>query len=78
VSVDGGCNPQYLGGCDQENRGLRPAWANSLRDFHLQNNQSKMDWRRASSSREPALQAWSPEFTLGDLSSQIEALLGWH
>jgi hypothetical protein len=29
---------------------------------HLQNNQSKLDWRRGSSSREPALQVWSPEF----------------
>jgi hypothetical protein len=28
----------------------------------LQNNQSKMDWKCGSSSREPALQTWSPEF----------------
>jgi hypothetical protein len=29
---------------------------------HLQNNQSKMDWRHDSSSRVPVLQARSPEF----------------
>jgi hypothetical protein len=29
---------------------------------HLQNNQSRMDWRCGSSSRTPALQAQSPEF----------------
>jgi hypothetical protein len=29
---------------------------------HLQNNQSKMDWRFGSSSRVPTLQVWSPEF----------------
>jgi hypothetical protein len=23
------CNPSYLGGRDQENLGLKPAWANS-------------------------------------------------
>jgi hypothetical protein len=32
--------------------------------LHLQNNQSKMNWRYGSSSRAPALQAWSPEFKL--------------
>jgi hypothetical protein len=31
-------------------------------DSHLQNNQSKMGWRCGSSSRAPALRAWSPEF----------------
>jgi hypothetical protein len=34
---------------------LRPAWANSYRDPHLQNNQSKMDWGCDSNSRAPAL-----------------------
>jgi hypothetical protein len=27
-----GCNPSYSGGRDQKDRGLRPAWENSLRD----------------------------------------------
>jgi hypothetical protein len=31
---------------------------------HLQNNQSKMDWRCGSSSKAPDLQARSPEFKL--------------
>jgi hypothetical protein len=54
-------NPSYLEGWHWEDRGLRPAQANSLRP-HLQNNQSKMDWRCGSSSRVPALQVRSPEF----------------
>jgi hypothetical protein len=45
-----------------ENCSSRPAQANSLWDPHLQHNQSKMDWQCASSSRVPALQAWSLEF----------------
>jgi hypothetical protein len=36
------CNPSYLGGWDQENRGLRPAQENSSQP-HLQNDPSKMD-----------------------------------
>jgi hypothetical protein len=51
------CNPSYLGGWDQKDHSLRQAWANSSQDPHLQNNQSKMDWRCGSSSRVPALQA---------------------
>jgi hypothetical protein len=27
------CNPSYSGGRDQEDRSLKPAWANSLRDL---------------------------------------------
>jgi hypothetical protein len=49
------------------------AQGNSSRDPHLQNNQSKMDWRCASRSRKPALQTQSPEFnhspTLGTWST---------
>jgi hypothetical protein len=30
------CNPSYLGGKDQENRGSKPAWANSLQDHILE------------------------------------------
>jgi hypothetical protein len=47
------CNPSYLGGWDWEDCSSRPAQANSLRDPHLQNNQTKMDWRYGSSSKYP-------------------------
>jgi hypothetical protein len=39
-----------------------PAQTNTLRDPHLQNNQSKMDWRCGSSGRTPVLPAQSFEF----------------
>jgi hypothetical protein len=55
-------NSSYLGDWDQEDHGSRPAQANNSLDPHLQNNQSKMDWRCGSSSSMPALQAWSPKF----------------
>jgi hypothetical protein len=29
------CNPNYLGGRDQEDYGLRPAWAKKLARLHL-------------------------------------------
>jgi hypothetical protein len=51
-----------LGGWDQEDPSLRPAWKNSSQDPHLQNNQRKMDWRCGPSSRAPALQVQSHEF----------------
>jgi hypothetical protein len=54
-------NPSYLGGWNQEDHSSRPAWANSSQDPHLQNNQSKMDWRCGSSGRAPALQERSTE-----------------
>jgi hypothetical protein len=41
---------------------FKPAQTNSSRDPHLQNNQSKMDWRCGSSRRAPALQVWNAEF----------------
>jgi hypothetical protein len=55
----------YLGYWDWENCGSRPAWTNSSRDSHFQNNQSKwtgvvaqvVEWA-------PALQVQSPEFRL--------------
>jgi hypothetical protein len=58
------CNPSYLEGW----AGRIEVWG-QLRQIiletpHLQNNQSKMDWRCGSSSRVPALQVWSPEFKL--------------
>jgi hypothetical protein len=56
------CNPSYLGGWDQKDHCSRAAQANSWRDPHLQNNQSKMDWRCGSSSRAstcfPNLEPW--------------------
>jgi hypothetical protein len=56
------CNPSYLGDRDWEDHSLRPVWANSSWDPipHLQNNQSKMDWRCDSSGRVPGLQVKKP------------------
>jgi hypothetical protein len=54
-------NPSYLGGWNQEDQSLRPAWANSSLDPHLQNNQSKMEWKYGSSSRATCF-AQSSEF----------------
>jgi hypothetical protein len=45
VVVAHACNTGYLGGWDQEDRGWRPAWVNSLRDSMSKNNQRKMDWK---------------------------------
>jgi hypothetical protein len=39
-----------------------PALANSLWDPHLQNNQTKMDWRCGLGGRGPTLQMQSPGF----------------
>jgi hypothetical protein len=36
VPVTHACNPSYSGGRDQEDHGSKPAWANSLRDPHLE------------------------------------------
>jgi hypothetical protein len=41
------CKPSYSGGRDQEDLGLKPAWANSLRDPILKNSSQKkelMEW----------------------------------
>jgi hypothetical protein len=35
VLVAHSCSPSYSGGRDQEDCGLKPAWANSLRDLIL-------------------------------------------
>jgi hypothetical protein len=45
-----------------EDRGSKPAWANSPQEPISKNNQSKMDWICGSSSTAPALQVQSPEF----------------
>jgi hypothetical protein len=50
----GACYPSYLEGWDWKDDSSRPAWAIHLFDPHLQNNQSKMDWRCGSSGRVPA------------------------
>jgi hypothetical protein len=62
VVVAHACNPSYLGGWDWEDQDLKPAWAESSQDPHLQNNQSKMDFRTKSSGIVPTLQVESPEF----------------
>jgi hypothetical protein len=51
------CNLSFLGGCNQEDGNLRPAWANSSWDPI-----SQMDCRCGSSGRESALQGPNPEF----------------
>jgi hypothetical protein len=55
-------NPTHLKDWDQEDHGSRPAQANSLWEPHLQNSQTKMNWRCGSSSGTPALQVQSTEF----------------
>jgi hypothetical protein len=50
-------NFSYLGGRDQEDHSLSPAWANTSWDPHLEITGAK--WAK---SRVPALQAQSPEF----------------
>jgi hypothetical protein len=35
------CTPSYSGGRDQEDQGLRPAWANSFQDTISKNTQHK-------------------------------------
>jgi hypothetical protein len=41
VPVAHTCNPSYSGGKDQEDHGLKPAWANSLLDPILKNLEQK-------------------------------------
>jgi hypothetical protein len=57
------CNPSYLGGWDWKDCGWRPAQANSLRDLHLQNNHSKMDWRCVAQAVECLLLESKPRLT---------------
>jgi hypothetical protein len=46
-------NPSYLGGKDQENRWLKPAWANSSQDPILKITYKIKDWRSGSSGTAP-------------------------
>jgi hypothetical protein len=52
----------WEGGRAQENMGSRPDQANNLWNSHLQNNQSKMNWRYDSNSEAPTFKVWSPEY----------------
>jgi hypothetical protein len=54
VLVAHACNPSYLGGRDQEDRGLKPAWANSLRNPILKIPNTKQGWWSGSSGKVPA------------------------
>jgi hypothetical protein len=38
------CNPRYSGGRDQENRGSKPAWANSSEDPISKKPITKKGW----------------------------------
>jgi hypothetical protein len=67
-----------LGGWDQEDFDLRPAWANLWNPSpNLQNNQNKMDWRCGSSSRLPGLQVWSPQFKSQSHQNKQTKTLKW-
>jgi hypothetical protein len=63
MPVAGACNPNYLEGWDGR-ISVQSQPGQTVLKTPFQNNQSKIDWRYGSSSRVPALQVWSPEFTL--------------
>jgi hypothetical protein len=47
VPVAHSCNPSYSGGRDQEDCGLKPAWANSSQDpisKNTQHNKGLVEW----------------------------------
>jgi hypothetical protein len=54
------CNPSYMRGWDGEDSSS--SLGKSFTRPHLQNKQSKTEWRRGSCGRAPALQVWNPEF----------------
>jgi hypothetical protein len=45
------CNSGYLEGRDQEDGSFEPNLGKKFRSPHLQNNQSKMDWKYGLSCR---------------------------
>jgi hypothetical protein len=51
VPVAHACDPSYSGGRDEEDRGSKPAWANSLGDPILKNPITKKDWWSGSRCR---------------------------
>jgi hypothetical protein len=38
------CNPSYSGDRDQENHGLKPAWANSVQDLISKMQNTNQGW----------------------------------
>jgi hypothetical protein len=48
------CNPNYSGNRDQEDRNLKPAWANSSQDPISKIPNTKKGWQGGSSGRVPA------------------------
>jgi hypothetical protein len=48
------CNSRYLGGRDQEDHGLKPAWANSSWKSISKMPNPKKEWWSGSSGRVPA------------------------
>jgi hypothetical protein len=60
------CNPSYSGGKDQEDHGLKPAWANSLRDSILKKSNTKKwlvvaNWSSKPSTTNKTKQNKNPE-----------------
>jgi hypothetical protein len=54
VPVAHACNPSNSGGRDEEDCGLKPTWANSLRDPVSKNTQPKKGWWSDLCGRAPA------------------------
>jgi hypothetical protein len=53
IKVLAGCGPSYSGSRDQEDRGLKPAWANRSGD-PIKKPNTKKGWQSGSSVRVPA------------------------
>jgi hypothetical protein len=72
------CNPSYSGSSDQEDYGLKPAWANISRDLILKMPNTKQDWWNGSRCRPwvqaPALQKKKKK----KFGEALESLLGIH
>jgi hypothetical protein len=47
------CNPSYSEGKDQEDHGLSPAWANSLREPIMKIPNTKKSWQSGASGKAP-------------------------
>jgi hypothetical protein len=52
------CNPSYLRGRDQEDHGLKPAWANNSWDSVSKIPMLKQGWQSGSSDRVPSMKHW--------------------
>jgi hypothetical protein len=55
------CNPSYSGGRDQEDGGLKPAWANSSRD-PISKNPSKKKKNRAGGMTQSEGPKFKPQY----------------